>query len=274
MATYNGEAYLKEQLDSVASQTCLPDELIISDDHSTDGTVEIAKAFSRHAAFPVTLFEGQQNRGYAKNFIFAIGHCSGDLIMPADQDDLWTENKIERLVQNAACCSEQVFSHDIEIFSEPPKSIFHQSYYHYLRAQGFAVSVNIKGCSMAVRRSFIEAVGWPPPSVNISHDVWLNLLATALGTRLCIEEQLLKHRLHQRNTSGWIPSHADLRTAPTSFQSLREEFAMLIELYFPEGDLSWAGPFMAALRKAKSPRARVFIHLLEENQFRYAWGPR
>ena len=94
MATYNGEKYIREQLNSIANQVILPDEVVICDDASSDSTVNIIKEFLIISPFPVRLHVSLTNIGYAKNFEKAIGLTSGDVIFLCDQDDIWLKDKI------------------------------------------------------------------------------------------------------------------------------------------------------------------------------------
>jgi glycosyltransferase involved in cell wall biosynthesis len=104
MCTYNGEKYLREQLDSIASQTRLPAELVISDDRSTDSTRDIIQDFSTSAAFPVRFTLNPVNlggsaKGITKNFAQTTSLCTGDLIVPCDQDDIWLPHKLARMTE-------------------------------------------------------------------------------------------------------------------------------------------------------------------------------
>jgi len=94
MAVYNGERFIREQLDSFVRQTRLPNELVISDNCSTDGTVAIIHEFAKRAPFPVRLFINERNLGVSKNFERAIAECSGDLIFLSDCDDVWYADKL------------------------------------------------------------------------------------------------------------------------------------------------------------------------------------
>ena len=100
MAVYNGERFMQEQLDSFLRQTRLPDELVVSDDASTDRSVEIAQEFARHAPFPVKLLVNERNAGCTKNFERAIEVSTGDLIFLSDWDDVWHPDKLI-LMENA-----------------------------------------------------------------------------------------------------------------------------------------------------------------------------
>ena len=94
LASYNGERYIAEQLDSIARQTRLPDELIISDDASTDSTPAIVHEFAQRVPFPVRFLQ-HERLGSTGNFELAIAACQGDIIFLCDQDDVWYPNKIE-----------------------------------------------------------------------------------------------------------------------------------------------------------------------------------
>src|SRR5688500_18132345 len=96
LASYNGERYIGEQLDTIAQQTRLPNELIISDDASTDSTWSIVRDFAERAPFPVRLLQ-HERFGSARNFEIAIQACRGDVIFLCDQDDIWYPNKIETI---------------------------------------------------------------------------------------------------------------------------------------------------------------------------------
>ena len=96
MATYNGVKYLKEQLESIACQTVLPSEIIISDDCSSDKTREVVESFIRSSGIPVNFLSNESNIGIINNFFNAFDHCKGDYIFYCDQDDVWMHDKIEQ----------------------------------------------------------------------------------------------------------------------------------------------------------------------------------
>jgi len=98
MATYNGERFLMEQLESLACQSRQPDELIVSDDGSTDGTCELVRSFAAKVPFAVRLLVNERNLGVNGNFDRAIAACNGDIILPCDQDDVWLPEKVGKLV--------------------------------------------------------------------------------------------------------------------------------------------------------------------------------
>jgi glycosyltransferase involved in cell wall biosynthesis len=115
MATYNGETYLDEQLDSLAAQTRPPDELVVRDDGSEDGTVDVLHAFARRASFRVEVLAGGPRLGYAQNFMAASRACSGDLVFFADQDDLWRPTKLARVAQQVRRGQPRAVFHDVTL---------------------------------------------------------------------------------------------------------------------------------------------------------------
>ncbi|MBC7795807.1 MAG: glycosyltransferase family 2 protein, partial [Pyrinomonadaceae bacterium] len=98
LCTYNGAKFLDEQLESIARQTRLPDELVICDDCSTDETAQIVKRFAETGVFPVRFCVNEKNLGSTKNFEKAIELCAGEIIFLCDQDDFWEPTKIEKIV--------------------------------------------------------------------------------------------------------------------------------------------------------------------------------
>lgn len=97
MATYNGEKYLREQLDSILGQSYPIHELIIQDDCSADGTIGIVRQYMEKYPF-IKLFVNEQNVGYNENFHRAAMHATGDFVALSDQDDIWFPQKLERQV--------------------------------------------------------------------------------------------------------------------------------------------------------------------------------
>src|SRR6266704_3029265 len=97
LCTYNGARFLPEQLESIAAQTRLPDEMVVCDDRSADETTDIIRTFAKNALFPVRLEINEQKLGSTKNFEKAIRLCHGEIIAPADQDDVWNPQKLSKL---------------------------------------------------------------------------------------------------------------------------------------------------------------------------------
>src|SRR5574344_2136916 len=94
LPTYNGEKYLREQLDSIFNQTMVPEEIVVVDDRSTDSTIQILEEYKQK--YGLKYYINEQNLGYNKNFEKAITLCQGDYIALCDQDDVWLPEKIEK----------------------------------------------------------------------------------------------------------------------------------------------------------------------------------
>jgi glycosyltransferase involved in cell wall biosynthesis len=207
MATYNGERFLPEMLDSLAAQTRLPDELVVRDDGSSDGTVDVVHDFAAGAPFAVHVLPSDGRLGYAQNFVAASRACSGDLLFFADQDDIWRPRKLETVARSVSRDDVAAVYHDFSLEAADGSPIA-PSYAGVLAEHGFGPVVALKGCSIGVTRPFVDTWGWPPQSSRVSHDFWVTLLATAFAQRRILSDVLIDHRIHDGNASGWIPSES------------------------------------------------------------------
>ena len=118
MATYNGQKFIREQLDSLAAQQRLPSELIITDDASSDKTVVIAEQFAKTAPFPVHV-HGHDNRlGYRANFMRAASLCTSDVIAFCDQDDVWSPQKLALCIEPFQDPAVLLAHHNAEVVTE------------------------------------------------------------------------------------------------------------------------------------------------------------
>ena len=115
MATYNGAKFIREQLDSLAAQTVLPCELVVTDDGSTDKTLDIIADFLVRAPFPVHIHRNAQRLNYRANFMQCANRCSGDLIAFCDQDDIWDQDKLATLVDHFDNAAEDLIFHDFRV---------------------------------------------------------------------------------------------------------------------------------------------------------------
>jgi hypothetical protein len=214
MCTYNGARFLRVQLESIASQTKLPDELIVCDDCSTDNTVEIINAFAQHAPFPLRLEINERTLGATKNFEKAIELCSGEIISLADQDDVWHPQKLECIADLFLRSQETiaVFS-DAELIDPESRSVQGRLWdsFFFARneqkhfANGHALDVLLKhpvvtGATMAFRERFRGLV--LPIPVNHVHDYWISILLAACGHIRPIPDALIKYRLHGGQQCG------------------------------------------------------------------------
>jgi glycosyltransferase involved in cell wall biosynthesis len=212
MATYNGERFLRQQLHSISLQSSPPDEIIVADDASVDSTVNIVREFTRHSRVPVKLTIREKNLGYTRNFWKALKLSSGDFIFLADQDDVWKRNKIATILQEFANTDRMMVSHDIEVVDQHDKTLVH-SYYGAARSMNISPAIVIHGCATAFRRELLELAGFPACPKLWAYDTWLCGIATALGSRVLVDNPLITHRIHEDNTCGWyLPPLRGLRS--------------------------------------------------------------
>jgi glycosyltransferase involved in cell wall biosynthesis len=216
MCTYNGTLYLREQLDSIAAQTRLPDELVICDDQSTDTTLEVISNFAASAPFPVQLHVNAQNLGSTKNFERAIGLSAGDVIALADQDDVWLPEKLSRLedcfVSDAGVGL--VFT-DAEVVDERLQPLGYRLWesvgfdqaQRRLAKSGRVLDVllpgwSVTGATMAFRARFKDLVIEIPTDLALIHDGWIALMIASVAEVAFLEEPLIKYRQHARQQIG------------------------------------------------------------------------
>lgn len=209
MATCNGAQFLPQQLDSIARQTRLPDELVVGDDASSDATREIIAAFARHnPRIAVRLEENPTRLGSTANFEAVVRRARGEILVFSDQDDEWLPHRIERLAAVLEDDPEAayVFSDGIlidEVGRAVGGSLFSAVEFTARERRLFSVGGGlhvlmrrnvVTGAALAVRRSALEALlpfqpGW-------IHDYYMVLVLETLGYGVLIEEPLIRYRLH------------------------------------------------------------------------------
>jgi len=118
LATYNGAAFLASQLQSLAAQSHLPFELVVTDDQSSDDTVRIIESFAASAPFPVRIHVNDARLGWRANFVKAVGLCQGDLISLCDQDDVWYPDKLATVTAAFTDPSVLLVYHNADLIDE------------------------------------------------------------------------------------------------------------------------------------------------------------
>ncbi|WP_242672903.1 glycosyltransferase family 2 protein [Azotobacter chroococcum] len=205
MTTYNGEKYLREQLDSYLEQSRQPDELVVCDDRSSDTTLTILEEFRDTAPFTVHVVRNEINIGFVRNFENALSLCSGDIICLSDQDDVWLPDKlatVERLF--AENRQAMVLINDQEI-CDGNLTGFGTTKLGNILALGYSQNCFMTGCCTSLRREWLSIV-LPIPHAISSHDSWINRMAIAMQVRLLCEKPLQLYRRHECNASNWIAS--------------------------------------------------------------------
>jgi glycosyltransferase involved in cell wall biosynthesis len=206
LCTYNGGFFLRQQLDSLRTQTRTPDELVVCDDDSHDDTMDQLTDFRSTAPFPVRIFRNPKNLGPAANFCQAIAMCHGELVALCDQDDVWRPNKLARA--EAAI-----------IGSRAPEATLYCTRLEYVDERlmprglsparhrvGFANAVveNVAtGCTVVIASEIRRRLLAASPDDMIMHDWWAYLIASAFGTVIFDPEPSVSYRRHDRNVFGW-----------------------------------------------------------------------
>lgn len=175
MATYNGEKYLRQQLESILPQLSEEDELVISDDHSTDSTDLIVKNLCDSR---IIYLKNTLQAGVAHNFENALRHAHGDIVFLSDQDDVWLPAKIKEMTDFLLDKKLDIVTCDCSLTDEN-LNVTQPSYYanaHPLTksAWGNLVKNLWLGSCMAFRREVIESAS-PFPANIVAHDLWLAL---------------------------------------------------------------------------------------------------
>jgi glycosyltransferase involved in cell wall biosynthesis len=212
LATFNGERFLEEQLNSIAQQTRPPQELIVSDDGSTDNSIEIVKRFSRTAPFPVIVRHNTQRLGYRANFLAAVQNAKSDLIAFSDQDDYWLPEKLAHSAREMLDERVMLTCHNALLVDENRTPLYplYQTHWKSVDARTLREPWKIPlGFSQLFRRRLVKySKYWTAsfdhyePDKRMAHDQWFYFLATTLGRVNYLPDTLVQHRLHGANLYG------------------------------------------------------------------------
>lgn len=198
IATYNGEKYLKEQLDSILSQLSGEDEIIISDDSSTDKTLAIIDSYHDER---IRVFPNQKFHSPIFNFENALKHARGDYIFLSDQDDVWEGDKVKIILPYLSRYSLVVSN--CSIIDKDGKLIREAYFNDNMPKEGVFRNIvhnNYLGCCMAFRKELLR-VALPFPAKIAMHDIWLGLCASAFFSTIFIPDKLIRYRRHGNNAS-------------------------------------------------------------------------
>ena len=200
MATYNGEKYIQQQLVSILNQIAETDEIIVSDDSSSDSTLEIIKSFDDSR---IKIYENSF-KNVVKNFEFSISQATGDIIFLSDQDDIWHPNKVGDFIAEFGNSEVGLVIADLQLINKSGEIIEKEFFQH-----GFNISYlqniiknNFICCSMAFRKKLVPNF-LPFPNNIPMHDWWIGLVALKVSKVSFINKKLTYYRRHDTNvTSG------------------------------------------------------------------------
>ncbi|MDP4292524.1 MAG: glycosyltransferase family 2 protein, partial [Bacteroidota bacterium] len=201
MATYNGERYLQRQLDSILSQLGGNDEIIISDDSSTDRTVELIKGYRDPR---IRLIEGGAFKSPIFNLENALKRASGQFIFLADQDDVWLPGRVSHALYrlerfDIVVCNSYIVDGD--------EKLIHESYFDW-KGCGPGFFRNLKknsylGCSLAFNRKIRDFV-LPFPGKIAMHDIWIGMVSELIGKTYFMPQPMFLYRRHEHNFTAAI----------------------------------------------------------------------
>lgn len=212
LASYNGEKYIKRQIDSIIIQLGANDELIISDDGSTDRTLDIVREMSKNDS-RIKVINGPR-KGYNKNFENAINYACGDYIFISDQDDIWLPNKVSCIISEfIKNPSIMCIRHDCKVIDDNGNVLIES--YNDFRKSNTNYRKNIikntfTGCCMCVKREWINKL-LPFPD-GIFYDCWIGTMSCKHNNVMIINDKLIEWCRHEgtvtnakkRNSIFWI----------------------------------------------------------------------
>lgn len=204
MATYNGEKYLREQLESIYSQTYKNIEVVVTDDGSTDKTVEILEEYAN--SHGLRYYINETNLGFVKNFEKAVDLCRGEYIALSDQDDIWLPHKLSTLMENIGnnlliCSDAKLIDENNNIIAYSQFEYSNKSKNISLTFQKLAIRNYVQGCTILMSKELVQ-YAHPFPLGIKSHDHWYGLIAAAHERIMFSKEALILYRQHASNQIG------------------------------------------------------------------------
>ncbi len=224
IGTYNGEAYLKEQLDSVFSQAYPNLEVIVSDDCSTDSTLSILHSYAeRHSN--MKLLQNKTNKGYIKNFEAGMEHAAGKYIAVCDQDDVWLDNKIMLMVEAigdypALYCDSYLVDESLNLLAKQQLSAI-KNLATYTSCLVFATDNCVAGHATLITNEFFKKI--KPFHTTIAHDWWFAYMATFYGGIKYLDVPLIKYRNHASNIIGAVKVNRARKTIAERIEQKKAE---------------------------------------------------
>ena len=211
LASYNGEKYIGDQLDSIINQTYKNWELIIRDDGSKDETVTILNKYEKKDERIKILRDDKGNLGFLKNFEELLFNAKEEFVLFSDQDDFWLKNKLEKFVEKIRDLDEKVLSkplliHCNSLVCDDKLEIIKEEFIDSKIAKKTNSNIYffeyiVQGSTSMVNKKMIKES--LPFLKNVTlHDRYFHLLSQFLGTRVFIDESLVKYRQHERNEIG------------------------------------------------------------------------
>lgn len=235
MATYNGAKYLSEQINSILNQTVAPNEIIIVDDCSTDGTWTILQQYAQQYN-QIKLYRNAQNIGGCQSFNKAIMQCSGDYIALSDQDDVWLPEKLSILVTEIG---DNLLIHSDAVIVDESLNVISNTFKKGLINKhslvDYLMSNAVTGCTCMFSKDLVT-LSFPITAEFYIHDHFISIIAGIFGTVKYIDKPLIKYRQHQNSQIG-IDNDANYQVFITNRLKLGNSLHLLtIENKLPYND--------------------------------------
>lgn len=217
LCTYNGEKYIREQIDSILEQSLKVDEIVVCDDGSTDKTLSILAEFENKFPDIFKIHINEKNLRSVKNFEKTISLCTGEIIFLSDQDDVWENDKVkifsdffednqnvDVVCSNGFIIDENSLQQNLYTVWDVPRFLSeNKKEINYFKI--FATIGNFAtGASMAIRKSFINQVLPFPTVQGLHHDEWIALVSSEKKKFAFINEKLFSYRIHSEQQVGGI----------------------------------------------------------------------
>lgn len=199
IATYNGARYIGEQLASILKQLSAEDEVVVSDDGSTDGTLDIVRSLNDRR---IRIVDGPRRHSPTLNFEWALRNAKGDYVFLADQDDVWLEGKVRRCVEELQKCDCVVSDARVtdSCLNTTSESLFKLMHVRRGRLSNLLWRNGYTGCCMAFKREVLSKA-LPFPTDIPMHDIWIGNVAAFCGRLRFIDDRLLLFRRHDATAS-------------------------------------------------------------------------
>ena len=200
IATYNGEKYIKDQIDSILNQLGSEDEIIISDDGSDDSTIKIVNEFNDKR---IKIVHNKLERGYTRNFENAIKNASGDFIFLSDQDDVWMDDKVSETINSLKKCD---FVVSDALFVDKNLEDLKQTFFSIRGgSKGFLKNLYksqyLGACVAFKKEILVKLLPFPQKVELCPHDLWVSLISEFYFKTTVINKSLIKYRRHGNNVS-------------------------------------------------------------------------
>jgi glycosyltransferase involved in cell wall biosynthesis len=206
MATYNGAAFLRAQVESILAQLAPLDELVVVDDASSDGTLQVLEEFGDAR---ILVHRNAHNIGHVQSFARALSLARHDILFMSDQDDIWLPGRVAAMVSALDRSGARLVTGNSRFIDRDGRpAAFDCEGVSAARSARHASNIldifagrrNYYGCAMALRRELMPLV-LPMPSFVESHDLWIAMAANVARANVHIDEETLARRVHGNNAS-------------------------------------------------------------------------